>query len=133
MSQISKELSHINRIRQLLETEFKTGKITSFQYYDLDLKYLIASSRLINSAVQIMISSAKHGRKIRDQADKTNIYSLTTAVNTSDAEIEMIKCPDKDGCLITRAKCLDYSGSHETCLTCENDRVTKNLLLPINN
>lgn len=48
-----------------------------------------------------------------------------------DIEIEAIKCPDQDKA-ITREGCLSYSGDEkniETCRSCENFKITRNLLL----
>ncbi len=131
MSQITKELGEINRIVHKLEKDFKSDIMKRGEYYDLDLRYRSASARLINSAVQIAISDAKHGKRIKHLMDRTNIYSITEAVNTGDPEVEMIKCPDKDDILITRGECLSFSGSAqntETCKSCQQFEVTRRVI-----
>lgn len=131
MSQITKELGEINRIVTQLEKDFKSDVMKKHEYYDLDLRYRSASARLINSAVQIAISDAKHGKRIKHLMDRTNIYSITEAVNTGDPEIEMVKCLDKDDALITRGECLSFSGSTEnmeTCKSCMQFEVTRKVI-----
>jgi len=132
MSQLAMELSHINRERKGLESAFRGGKLTYKEYLDYDIKYLSQSSGRIGHMVSIIVSAAKHGRKVGNLAEKQNLIDRTEAINTGSPENEMTKCPDQEK-LITRAECLEFSGdakNTEQCKSCDNFTITRNLLLP---
>jgi hypothetical protein len=64
-----------------------------------------------------------------------NLMDETTAVDLAlgDPEADKVKCPEQDQ-LITRAECLDYSGSPkhiDDCRGCEVGTACKNKLIPV--
>lgn len=82
----------------------------------------------IRTAMQIE-AMAKRGHKIIETLDQKNFYCSTTAAEIGgDPETDKVKCPEHDH-LITRAECLDYSGSHhDECSGCEIGKATKDKL-----
>ena len=103
--------------------------MTQAEYYDRDLRYLSESGKRENMAVSLVTSAVKHGVKVLNETRKMNLIGRGVAIAVGGYEDEKVICPDQGDKLITRAKCLDYSGSHETCRTCDHDKVTKSLLL----
>lgn len=64
--------------------------------------------------------------------ENKNMFDEATAIDLGlgDPEVDKVKCPERDD-LITRAECLDYSGSHmDDCSGCEIGKATKAKLLP---
>jgi len=87
--------------------------------------------KTINATVAMYAVMSKNKRAIAG-LDKMNIMDDTTAIDLmlGDPETDKVKCPLKDD-LITRAECLDYSGSNmDDCRGCEIGRSTKAKLLP---
>ena len=87
--------------------------------------------KTINATVSMYAVMSKNKRAMVG-LDKMNIMDDTTAVDLmlGDPENDKVKCPLRDD-LITRADCLDYSGSHgDYCRGCEIGRATKAKLLP---
>jgi hypothetical protein len=125
MSIIAKELSEIRQTRKDLKNLYKKGELNKYQYFKHDLKYLSESMKRQNAAIQILVSQAKHGKKIASTADKINLLD-SSAINTGDAEVEMIKCPETDR-LITRGECLDSQGAQ--CNGCSRRKETQDKLL----
>jgi hypothetical protein len=85
----------------------------------------------INATVSMYAVMSKNKRATTG-LEKMNIMDDTTAIDLmlGDPEVDKVKCPLQDG-LITRAECLDYSGSNgEDCQGCEIGRTTKKKLLP---
>jgi hypothetical protein len=117
MGQIEMELSHINKVRKNIETSFDKKEMSAQDYYATDLKYLVESSKRLNSAIQLLTSAAKHSRAIRSESQKMNILGDNTAINTFDSEIETVQCVDT-GKFITRQECFDYSKVHNNCDSC---------------
>jgi len=71
------------------------------------------------------ISSKLHSLNIINQGE--------SIVSEDDLEISAVKCPDQDDKIITRESCLTYSGdtkNFETCKTCDNFKITREMLLP---
>jgi len=105
----------------------------------LDMDIVAAAQRefegqikTINATVSMYAVMSKNKRAIAG-LDKMNIMDDTTAIDLmlGDPESDKVKCPLQDN-LITRAECLDYSGSHgeDDCHGCEIGRATKAKLLP---
>ena len=70
--------------------------------------------------------------RIMGGLEKMNIMDEQVAIDMglNDPELDKVKCPEHEH-LITRAECLDYSGSHyEQCSGCEIGKVTKDKLCP---
>jgi len=124
----------IKEIRQMIKL-YDLGKVDSTQVTDKMKMYKEARGR-IKIIYDAVIFSTTNASGIKNRLHSLNILSKGEAVlDKDDLEIEMVKCPDKDEQLITRAECLDYSGETEhmeTCQTCENFKITRRLLLPEN-
>lgn len=132
MSQIIKELSDINKIREELKRAYRKQDMTRQEYHDLDLKYLSQSANRISNMVTLVVSAAKHGRSVRTAYETHNLIGRNESIDTGDKEIEMIKCPDMNNTNITRSDCLSYSGETEhidSCKTCESFIVNRHILL----
>lgn len=74
---------------------------------------------------------ARYGKRTLKKLVQMNLLGDGEAIDIdADLETEKIKCPEKDYKLITRAECLDYSGSHnKECNGCDHKVITQNLLL----
>jgi hypothetical protein len=86
--------------------------------------------KLINAVVSAYGISSKNKRALAG-LERMNLMDDTTAIDLmlGDPETDKVKCPEKEE-LITRAECLDYSGSHPDCSGCEIGQATKRKLLP---
>ena len=87
--------------------------------------------KLINAVVSAFGVASKN-RRAGNALERMNLMNGTTAIDLmlGDPEVDKVKCPYHDN-LITRAECLDYSGSHlEDCAGCEIGKATKDMLLP---
>jgi len=87
--------------------------------------------KLINAVVSAFGVASKN-RRAGNALERMNLMNSTTAIDLmlGDPEVDKVKCPYHDN-LITRAECLDYSGSHlEDCMGCEIGKATKDMLLP---
>jgi len=103
-----------------------------------DMEVIAASQRefegqvkALNATVSIYAVMSKNKRAISG-FDQMNIMDDTTAIDLmlGDPNGDKVKCPLRDD-LITRADCLDYSGSNgDDCRGCEIGRATKAKLLP---
>ncbi len=119
----------IKEIRQL-KNDLKAGKI-SHDSAIADLAFYSQTEKRAKLLLQAHALGAKFGRPVLNRIVKSNLIGNGVAIEAGDAEIEMIKCPDMDNKIISRAKCLDYSGeNNETCQSCENFGITRKLLLP---
>jgi len=88
--------------------------------------------RLINATIQAFGIQSKNNRAM-GALKRMNIMDDTTAIDLmlGDPETDKVKCPEREE-LITRAECLDYSGSHADCAGCRIGQETKERLLPPN-
>lgn len=87
--------------------------------------------KLINAVVSAYGIASKNKRALSGLRNM-NLMDDETAIDLllGDPEDDKVKCPDQNH-LITRAECLDYSGSHyEQCYGCEVGKITKERLLP---
>ena len=78
------------------------------------------------------LSVESKNRRAMATLERMNIMDTSTAIDLmlGDPNEDKVKCPLQDD-LITRADCLDYSGSHgDDCRGCEIGRATKAKLLP---
>jgi hypothetical protein len=88
--------------------------------------------KLINAVVTAFGIASKNKRAL-EGLNKMNLMDDSTAIDLllGDPEVDKVKCPEHDQ-LITRAECLDYSGSHsEECSGCEIGKATKEKLIPV--
>ena len=91
--------------------------------------------KLINAVVSAYGIMSKNARA-KDGLNRMNILDDTTAIDLGlgDPEIDKVKCPMRDGTLILRQECLDYSGQADhmdECKGCEIGQATKRLLCPV--
>jgi len=87
--------------------------------------------KAINCTVSMYAVMSKN-RRAAAGLEKMNIMDDSTAIDLmlGDPEVDKVKCPLQDN-LITRAECLDYSGSYgDDCRGCDIGRTTKAKLLP---
>ena len=123
----------IKEIRQMIKL-YDAGKLTTQQVTDKMkmFKEIRARAQLILSAT----IACSNPRQIENRLHSLNVISRGEAVQEkSDIEIEYLKCPDQNDKLITRSECLTYSGdskNYETCKSCNNYKITRDLLCPIN-
>jgi hypothetical protein len=112
------------RMKKIMNGPFKADEIAAAQ------REFEGQIKLINAVISAFGIASKNKRAMVG-LDRMNIMDDTTAVDLmlGDKEADKIKCPLHDD-LITRAECLDYSGSHvDECSGCETGKATKNLLL----
>lgn len=70
----------------------------------------------------------------KEKCQKAHLIGDGSAIDT-DAyipETEKVKCSEKEGELIERQECLDYSGQekhHDKCINCDHFGPTRNLIL----
>ena len=85
----------------------------------------------INSVIAFFGIDSKN-KRTRVAMERMNLIDETTAVDLmlGDPEVDKVRCPEHNE-LITRAECLDHSGSHvDDCSGCEIGKATRNKLLP---
>jgi len=85
------------------------------------------------NAVASFYGIASKNKRTMGGLERMNIMDDQVAIDMglSDPEADKVKCPEHDN-LITRAECLDYSGSHnEECSGCEIGKATKEKLIPV--
>ena len=121
--------TEIRELRQLLR-RFQAGKV--------DPEHVMTETAIYNEiykrenlAFKILAQSYV-SHYIAKKAEETNLLSSNTAieVDTQSDEDDKLKCPLQDGGLITRARCLEYSGSHyDDCSGCDQKAITNKLLL----
>lgn len=85
------------------------------------------------NAVASFYGIASKNERTMGGLERMNIMDDQVAIDMglSDPEVDKVKCHEHEH-LITRAECLDYSGSHhEQCAGCEIGKATKDKLIPI--
>jgi len=119
------EVEEIHRQRRLLNA----GKI-NLELFMANMKGFDQSHKCMANKIQAYAVAFKANRTIRRHMERDGLigHGSMPRLDSGSFEIEMIRCPDQDR-QISRAECLDYSGAHDGCLTCENDKITKSLLL----
>ena len=129
MNQIAQMFMESNtRMKKIMKGAFKLEEVSAAQ------REFEGQIKLINAVVSAFGIASKNKRAMTG-LERMNLMDETTAIDLmlGDPEIDKVKCPYHDN-LITRAECLDYSGSHfEDCAGCEIGRATKDKLLPTNN
>jgi len=120
------EIQEIHRQRQL----YNIGKITHEQFM-ANMRAFDQTHKCMSNKIQAYAVAIKANRTIRGHMERDTLIACGSIpqINSESLELEMIKCPDQGDKMITRAECLDYSGGHESCRTCEADKTTKRLLL----
>ena len=115
------------RMKKIMLGSFRLDEVSAAQ------REFEGQIKLINAIVSAYGISSKNKRALSG-LEKMNLMDGTTAIDLGlgDPELDKIKCPDKDGNLILKRECLDYSGrpdKMESCQTCENFGVTRKMLL----
>ena len=119
----------IQELRTMIK-HYDAGKIS-----DDTVRTKIAIYSQTEKRAKLMLNAfglyARRGKASLNRIMRSNLIGDGTAIEIDLIEIEeeKIKCPDQDFKLITRGDCLDYSGDHPSCLSCENDKVTKRMLI----
>lgn len=112
------------RMKKIMKGGFRLDEVAAAQ------REFEGQIKLINAVVSAFGIASKNKRAL-DGLNKMNLMDDSTAIDLllGDPEVDKVKCPEHDD-LITRAECLDYSGSHaDECLGCEIGQATKNKLL----
>jgi hypothetical protein len=126
MNQIAQMFMESNsRMKKIMKGGFKLDEVAAAQ------REFEGQIKLINAVVSAFGIASKNKRAL-DGLNKMNIMDDTTAIDLllGDPEVDKVKCPEQNT-LITRAECLDYSGSHyEECKGCEIGKATKSKLIP---
>lgn len=88
--------------------------------------------KLANVVIQAYAVASKNARTLKG-LENMNLMDGSTAVNLGlgPAELDCVKCPLKEGAIITRSECMDLNGTKENytyCRTCENKGITAKML-----
>jgi hypothetical protein len=86
------------------------------------------------NVVASLFAVASKNKRMMATLERQGVMDDTTTIDfmLGDPEMDKVKCDyGFHDTLITRAECLDYSGSHpEDCSGCEIGKATKDKLLP---
>jgi hypothetical protein len=127
MNQITQMFQESNtRMKQIMKGTFKLEEVLAAQ------REFEGQIKLINAVVSAFGIASKNKRAMTG-LERMNLMDETTAIDLmlGDPEVDKVKCPEH-GDLITRAECLDYSGSHsDECSGCEIGIATKDKLIPV--
>jgi len=125
----------MNQIIKILEESNRRMRKISKGGYEMEEMRLAQAEaniqiKTVNLVVQAFAVASKNKRALPGLY-KMGLMDPHTAVDLllGDPELDKLKCPERDGGLITRAECLDYAGSHESCTNCEEKGETNNRLL----
>ena len=114
-------------MNKIMKGEFRLDEVSSAQ------REFEGQIKLVNAVVNAYAISSKNKRALVG-LERMNLMDDSTAIDLGlgDPEVDKVKCPrGYHDHLITRAECLDYSGSHmEDCTGCEIGKATKDMLLP---
>ena len=112
----------------------KCGEWKDFDYINAKIALFSQSDKRQKTLIQLLalMGKYKNGNTILKKMYAMNLITEYEAISMApiDFEKELVICPigDKE---ITRAECLDYSGSHyEECRGCEIGLSTKKWLAP---
>ena len=126
MNQITKMfMESNNRMKKIMKGGFKIDEIAAAQ------REFEGQIKLINTVVSAFGIASKNKRALSGLKNM-NLMDDETAIDLllGDPEMDKIKCPEHDN-LISRAECLDYSGSnYEQCSGCDIGVETKARLCP---
>lgn len=119
----------ITTLKEALD-KFKKEKMTRDDF----MGHISAANsfhKLLNQQIQTAMLF-ENQKKVYNILERKGIVDATAHLNIGgDPEVDKVKCPEHDD-LITRAECLDFSGSHlEECSGCEIGKATKEKLIPV--
>jgi len=125
MNQITQMFKESNRrMDKIMEGKFRLDEVSSAQ------REFEGQIKLINSVVNAYAISSKNERALSG-LERMNLMDDTAAIDLclGDKEVDKVKCPDQDK-IITRAECLEYSGTHvDECQGCLIGNATRKMLL----
>jgi len=126
MNQITKMfMESNNRMKKIMKGGFMHEEIAAAQ------REFEGQIKLINAVISAFGIASKNKRALSGLRNM-NLMDDETAIDLllGDPEMDKIKCPEHDN-LISRAECLDYSGSnYEQCSGCDIGAETKARLCP---
>src|SRR4030042_3308854 len=127
MNLVIKKLSEINdAIDKLRMKKMKVEEVHAF------VALVNAAHKWANFALEAYAVESKNRRVLKD-LHKMNILDGDTAIQIGVCPAnDAIKCSGKEGKIITREECLDYSGTHvDDCRSCEQFPISRRVLLGI--
>lgn len=128
MNQIAHMFKEGNKILAELN---RNPKSVNLDVVNTQIKMIDVQTKLFGHLVSLHVSGAKDKRSLNGM-ERQGLIGKTSAVDLmlGDPEIDKVKCPYNNN-LITRAECLDESGTHmERCEGCETGLETKRMLIP---
>jgi hypothetical protein len=131
MTQLSQMFKDSNLRMKKLMAALESGVKVDMEVIAAAQREFEGRVKTINSTVSMYAVMSKN-RRAAAGIERMNLMDDTTAIDLmlGDPETDKVKCPLHDD-LITRAECLDYSGSNgDDCRGCEVGRATKAKLLP---
>ena len=113
----------------LLERAIMTrNKIEKLEHDYLTGAVPIEKLSELKGLILLQIASEALIFKITDRKERFPLpKGLTGPIDASNM---LVECPDQGGRFVDYSMCLDYSGSHETCVGCKNFAKSRKLLLP---
>ena len=125
MALIQEEIKELRKMSK----DLSNGKI-DIQTVNAQIGIFSQVEKRIKLSIQALAMEAKFKGKVSRDLKALNLLGDKEAIDTGTSrEVEMIKCPNTDK-LISRAECLDFSGSHsDMCVDCEHKSITQNRLL----
>ena len=100
-------LGYIERADELIKL-YRKGRISA-ESYSAEMAGMANVGKMMDRHIKFLDKE----RQLR-----LSLETVTEDVIGYNPEIEKVRCPEQDDIKITRAECLDYSGSHEECETC---------------
>ena len=128
MSLIADEVKELKQMSKQLAA----GKIDT-KYVETQMKIYKETHKRAELVLKMMVSCGTP-HLIESRLHGMNIISKGEFVRPAvEIEMETIQCPDRNDKIITRQECFDFSGETSnlpTCKSCENFKITRNLLFP---
>ncbi len=125
----------VKELRQLKD-DWETGKITDKKLM-LTLQIYNQIQKRTNAAILAHLIRGRFGKSVFNGIVRQGVIGNGSSIETivaGDIELEMVKCPDKDYRLVSRADCLGYSGETEhmeNCQSCDHFKITRKVLLRV--
>lgn len=130
MGLLEQEIYELRKLRR----DYRAGKY-DVQHINAEIAIYSQTEKRAKLLLHAHVSGAKIKSGLLREIFKTNLIGDGEAIDTgqNDQEEDKVKCPYHTD-LITRADCLDYSGSnYDDCKGCEIGKATKEKLLSSKN
>ena len=128
MSLIADEIKELRQMSKQLAA----GKIDA-KYVETQMKIFKESHKRAEFVLKTLVACGTP-HIIENRMNGMNVISKGEFVRPAvEIEMETIQCPDRHDLIITRQDCFDYSGeaaNMATCKSCENFKITRNLVFP---